>query len=375
MITIEKIDTTSKKQVNDFIRFPFQIYRDVKEWVPPILVDIRMMLNKDKHPFYEHSEADFFVAKSRGEIVGRIGALENITYNKYHDKKQASFYLFECVDDSEVAELLFNTAMDWAKKRGLKKILGPKGLSSFDGYGFLVEGYDKRQMMTMMNYNKPNYPKFAEKNGFSKIVDWVSCYTYFPEFSLPEKITRVADRVEEIGNFKVLRFKNKRELKKWAWRIGQAYNNTFVNNWEYYPLTDNEIKFVLDNIMVVAVPELLKAITYKDDVIGFVFAFPDISAALQKHGGELNPVSLLSYLRELKKTNWISFNGVGVLPEYQGRGGNALLFSEIYKSANSFGFVHGELTQIAETATQMRKDLENLGVMPYKNHRIYGREI
>jgi len=375
MVTIEKLDTTSRKQVDDFVNFPFRIYKNVKEWVPPILADIRTMLNKDKHPFYEHSVADFFIAKDGDEIIGRIGALENINYNKHHDKKQCSFYLFECEDDEKIASLLFDTAMEWAKKRGLDYILGPKGLSSFDGYGFLVEGYDQRQMMTMMNYNKPNYPKFAEKNGFSKEVDWVSCYTHLPDFHLPEKVEKVAKRVEEIGKFKVHRFKNKRELRKWAWRIGQAYNNTFVNNWEYYPLTDNEIKFVLDNIMVVAVPELLKIITFKDEVIGFLLAFPDISAALQKHRGQLNPMAILSYLQELKKTDWISFNGVGILPEFQGRGGNALLFSEIYESANSFQFVHGELTQVAETATQMRKDLENLGVKPYKNHRIYGRKI
>ena len=113
----------------------------------------------------------------------------------------------------------------------------------------------------------------------------VSSYTDIPNFVLPDKVARVAKRVEEQGKFKVIRFKNKSELKKWAWKIGQAYNKSFVNNWEYYPLTDNEIQFVLDNIMVVAVPDLFKIITYNDDVVGFLFAFPDISAALQKHKG------------------------------------------------------------------------------------------
>ncbi|MCJ7519677.1 MAG: hypothetical protein MUO42_08410, partial [Anaerolineaceae bacterium] len=167
----------------------------------------------------------------------------------------------------------------------------------------------------------------------------------------------------------------KSELKSWANRIGHAYNKTFVNNWEYYPLTDNEIKFAMDNIMVVAVPDLIKIITYNDDVVGFLLAFPDISAALQKYQGRLSPIALYNYLREIKKTNWISFNGVGVLPEYQGRGGNYLMMSEMVKTAHSYNFEHGELTQIAESATQMRNDLGNLGVKPYKNHRIYGREI
>jgi GNAT superfamily N-acetyltransferase len=375
MISIEKVDTSSKSQVNVFVNFPFQIYEGVKEWVPPIVADIKLMLNKDKHPFHEHSDADFFVARKNGEMVGRIALIENKPSNKYHDTKQAAFYLFETVDDKDVANKLFEFSFDWVKKRGLNYLLGPKGLSSFDGYGFLVEGFDKRQMMTMMNYNLPNYPRFAEEVGFKKIVDWVSSYVHLPDFSVPEKISEVARRVEEKGKFQVKRFKNKSELKSWANRIGHAYNKTFVNNWEYYPLSDNEIKFAMDNIMVVAVPDLIKIITYNDEVVGFLLAFPDISEALQKYKGSLSPIALYNYLREIKKTKWVSFNGVGILPEYQGRGGNYLMMSEMVKTARAYNFEHGELTQIAETATQMRNDLGNLGVKPYKNHRIYGIDV
>jgi len=375
MISIEKVDTTSKGQVNEFVNFPFKIYEGVKEWVPPIVSDIKLMLNKNKHPFHEHSDADFFVARNNGEIVGRIALIENKPSNKYHDSKQAAFYLFETIDDKEVADKLFEFSFDWVKKRGLNYLLGPKGLSSFDGYGFLVEGFDKRQMMTMMNYNLPNYPRFAEDVGFKKVVDWVSSYVHMPEFKVPEKISEVARRVEEKGKFQVKRFKNKSELKSWANRFGHAYNKTFVNNWEYYPLSDNEIKFAMDNIMVVAVPDLIKIITYNDEVVGFLLAFPDISEALQKYKGRLSPIALYNYLREIKKTKWVSFNGVGILPEYQGRGGNYLMMSEMVKTAESYNFEHGELTQIAETATQMRNDLGNLGVKPYKNHRIYGIDV
>lgn len=375
MVEIKNLDTSIKNQVNDFVKFPFQLYEDTPQWVPPIQADIKTMLNKNKHPFYEHSDAEFFTAQDNGKILGRIALLENKSYNKYHGKKQASFYLFECIDDQEIASKLFDHAFQWCRTRKLDIILGPKGFSTFDGYGFVIEGFEHRQMMTMMNYNKPNYPKILEKIGFKKVVDWVSCYTKLDEFRMPEKVHQIARKVQERGTFKVVRFETKKELKNWAWRIGQAYNKTFVNNWEYYPLTDNEIKFALDNIMVVAVPQLMKVITRKDEVVGFLFAFPDISAALQRHNGTLMPWALVDYLMELKRTNWISFNGVGILPEYHGRGGNALLFSEIEKTARSFNFEHGELTQIAETAVQMRKDLENLGVKPYKNHRIYSKEI
>ena len=376
MISIQKTDIASRQEVKEFVNLPFKIYSDTPQWVPPIINDIKVMLNPQKHPFYEHSQAEFFTAKDGDEIVGRLAVLENIPYNKYHGKKQASFYLFESIDDFSVTEKLFQRGFEWAKQRGLSKIVGPKGFSGFDGYGVLVEGFQHRQMMTMMNYNKPNYPQFLEKLGFKKEVDWVSCYTSISTFRLPEKVNEVARRVEEKGTFKVLNFKSKRELMKWAWQIGQAYNKTFINNWEYYPLTEREIQFVVDNVLVVALPELIKTITYKDEIVGFLFAFPDISAALQRQKGALTPWALMDYLRELKKTEWVSFNGVGILPELHGRGGNALLFSEIVKTATRFdNFVHGELTQVAESATQMRKDLQNLGVKPYKNHRIYSIDI
>ncbi len=371
MITINQVDTSSGRQVNDFVKFPFSLYTNIDQWVPPIQSDIRAMLNRKKHPFYEHSDAEFFTANENGKIVGRIALLENKPYNKYHNKNQASFYLFECIDDQTVAEKLFTYAFEWVKKRNLNVLLGPKGFSPFDGYGFLIEGFDHRQMMTMMNYNQPNYPRFVEKIGFKKVVDWVSCYTSISEFKMPEKVHEIAQKLEERGTFKVQRFKNKSELVKWGWKIGQAYNKTFVNNWEYYPLTDREIKFIIDSIMVVGVPDLIKIITHKDEVIGFLLAFPDISAALQRQSGTLTPWAILDYMRELKKTDWVSFNGVGILPEFHGRGGNYLLFSEMEKTAHRHTFVHGELTQVAETATQMRKDLANLGVKPYKNHRIY----
>jgi len=374
MIKIEQVDTTSKSQVDDFVKFPFTLYTDTPQWVPPIQSDIRIMMNRNKHPFYEHSDAEFFIARDDKKIIGRIALLENKPYNEWHDKKQASFYLFDCIDEQSVANGLFNFSLEWVKKRKLNYLLGPKGFSLFDGYGFLVEGYEHRQMMTMMNYNKLNYPEFVENLGFKKVVDWVSCYTRIDEFRLPDKAAEIARRVEERGTFKVLRFASKGEMKKWGWKIGQAYNKTFINNWEYYPLSEKETRFLVDSIMVVAIPELIKAITYKDDIVGFLFAFPDISAALQRQKGTLSPWALIDYMQELKKTKWVSFNGVGVLPEFQGRGANALMFSEMEKSAHNFAFEHGELTQVAETATQMRKDLLNLGVKPYKNHRIYGKE-
>ncbi|MFO3796250.1 MAG: N-acetyltransferase family protein, partial [Anaerolineales bacterium] len=328
-----------------------------------------------KHPFYEHSEAEFFLALDGNEVVGRIAVLENKPFNRYHQAKDAEFYFFECVDDQGVAAQLFDAAIDWARKRGLTRLVGPKGMSPFDGYGILVEGFEHRQMMTMMNYNYPYYPRLIEALGFEKEVDFVSCYLHARSFDIPERVVRIAQRVAERGHLQVKSFKSKRELIQWAPRIGQTYNKAFVNNWEYYPLSEREIKFVVDTIMLVADPRLIKIILHQDEVVGFLFAFPDVSAALQRARGHLNPISLADLLLEMRRTKWVSGNGMGILPEHQGHGGNALLYYEMGKTIREFGFEHVEMTQVAETAVQMRADLKNLNGQEYKNHRVYRKNL
>lgn len=377
MLKIEKIDTSNKHQVRQFIGLPYRLYRDCQQWVPPLYMDSELQLNRNKHPFYEHSDADFFIALKGDEVVGRVAALEHRRYNIYHKKKIAQFYLFDSEDDQEIPDALFYHVTEWAKKRGLDQIMGPKGFAVLDGYGMLIEGFEQRQIMTMMNYNFPYYPVMVEKLGFKKEVDFVSCYLNRKDFHLPERFHSIADRVLSRGILRVLRFKNKKELKSWASRIGEAYNQAFVNNWEYSPLTEKEIKFILDTILTVADPRLIKVIAHEEKAVGFLLGFPDLSAALQKARGKLFPFGIFYLLKDMKRTNWIAVNGAGVLPEYQGRGGNALLYSELEKTVHEKGyrFEHCDMTQIAETAVQMRRDLINLGGKPYKNHRVFIKSI
>lgn len=375
MIKIEKLNPSNKSQVKRFIDIPFPIYKDVPEWVPPIRIDVATALNPRKHPYYEHSFADFFIASIDNQDVGRLGVLENTNYNKYHGTKRAQFYFFECIDDKSVAEELFARAFEWAHERGLDEVIGPKGFAALDGYGMLVDGFDHRQMMTMMNYNLPYLPKIVEWLGFEKEVDFVSCHLSATSFNLPERIHSIADRVQARGTLKVEHFENKADLKAWAPRIGRAYNNAFVNNWEYVPLTDHEIQFVLDNILLIADPKLIKIISHDQDAVGFLFGFRDVSSAIQRSKGKLLPFGMIDILLEMRRTKWVAMNGAGILPEFQGRGGNALLYSEMEKTVKEFGFENADLTQVAESAVQMRQDLINLGGEAYKNHRVYRKKL
>lgn len=375
MVHIELVDTSNRGQVARFINLPFRLYADCPPWVPPIRSDVALMLNRQKHPFYEHSTADFFLAVEHGRDVGRIAALENVNANRYHNTRTAQFYLFDCEDNPAAATALFSAVFEWARARGLDRVVGPKGFSVFDGYGLLQRGFAHRQMMNMMNYNHAYYLSLVEGQGFGKEVDFISHYIATEDFHLDERIHRIAERVRRRGNLRTVRFNSKKELRQWAGRLGRAYNQTFVNNWEYVPLTDREIKYVLDNILLIAIPKLIKVIAHEDEIVGFAFGFPDVSAAMQRCRGRLFPLGIFDLLLELRRAKGVSGNGMGILPEYHGRGGNALLYVEMEHTVREYGYAYCELTQVAETAVQMRHDLENLGGVPYKNHRVYARAL
>lgn len=374
---LEILDVNSKSLQKEFVDFQYNLYEDCPQFVPPFRSDIFMMMNKKKHPFYDHSDSDFFIAKQDGKVVGKIAALENKPFNEYHQVKDSEFYLFDCIDDQEVANALFNKVSEWARNRGLTRIVGPKGYGPLDGYGIQVEGFEHRQMMNMMNYNYPYYQRLVENYGFEKEVDFVSSFLSPQEFVLPEKIKKAVEIVEKHGTLKVMNFRNKKHILEWKYKIKEAYNRSFVKNWEYYPLSDRELDYAVDNAIQVAIPELLQIILNEnDDIVGFVLPFPDASAAMQKNKGRLGPIGILRLLRELKTTEWLDFNGIGILPEYQGMGGNALLFDSLMRAAQANKrFIYAELTQVAETAVQMRKDLDNLGVKYYKNHRVYKKQL
>ncbi|PKO06423.1 MAG: hypothetical protein CVU41_06790 [Chloroflexi bacterium HGW-Chloroflexi-3] len=371
MIKIEAVNRQNRSFVGEFVELPYRLYQGVPQWVPFMKVDVRNMLDPKKHPFYEHSDAQAFIAVRNGQTVGRIAMMENKLYNQVQNKIIATFNLLESENDIEVIKALFEAGKEWASKRGLTRIVGPKPFGLGDGYGILVEGFDKRQMMIMMNYNLPYLPRLMEEYGFEKEVDFVSCQIETANFTLPEKVKKVAERVIEKGNISVRGFRTRSELRTVGKEIGEIYNKVFVKNWEYYPYTKREIETAIENVILFADPKMIKVLLDGDNIIGFLFAFPDVSRAIQRHKGQLNPLSILDLLNETRRADMVSVNGMGVMEEYHGRGGNALLYYEMEKTVKSKHFKYAEFTQVAESAEQMRKDLITLGGAEVKNHRVY----
>jgi hypothetical protein len=387
MVRIDTIDTNRRSDVIRFYRVPFPIYEGCAQWVPPLWADLSIQLNRKKHPFYEHSDADFFIAVKDGRDAGRIAVMENKPYNEYHKKKLMSFYLFESIDDDEVADALFEKAFAWGRARGLNGMLGPTGFGPIDGYGMLIEGFEHRQTMMMMAYNHAYYPRFMERLGFRKEVDFITCLIHRRGFRISDRIRKIAKYALDRGQFELIRFKNQKELLAWVPPFIEAYKKAFYQNWEFYPLTDREVTFVVDNIMQLIDPNLIRIITHKGVLVGFVLAFPDVSDALQRTRGYVPPFSFLDPLpspRALvdiiltaRKATWVALNGAGILPEYKGRGGNAILYLAMEESIDAHldQIEYGELCQVAETTAEMRSDLINLGGKPYKNHRVFIRSI
>ncbi|RPJ85555.1 MAG: hypothetical protein EHM13_00645 [Acidobacteria bacterium] len=375
MVNVRPVDRTSPEDVRRFIDLPFRLYAGNPCWVPPLRRDVKLWLDPAKHPFYERSEAAFHLAERDGRVVGRIAVLENKPFNAHHGKGEADFYCFECENDPEASAALFDAAATWARQRGLTRLVGPKGFSAFDGYGILVLGFEQPPVMTMTNYNLDYYAALVEAAGFCKEVDFVSFHLHEDTFVMPERVRRVAERAAARSGLRVFSYPTKRALIKAAPAIREAYNSAFRDNWEYYPLSEREVKLLVEQLALIVDPAFVKFIFDGERMVGFLFSFPDLSRAFRKARGRLTPLAIVRLLLEMRRSESVAINGAGILPEYQNRGGNALLYIEIERTIRESRFREATLVQVAETAVQMRRDLEGLGALPVKTHRIYARDI
>jgi hypothetical protein len=378
---IVQIDLANRKQIREFLNLPSHIYQGIPQWVPPLVGDERSRLDPKRYPFYKHSAAAFFLAYRDGLPVGRLAVLDNRHYNDYNHTKTAFFYMFECEPDPESAQQLFKSAFDWARGRNLNRMLGPKGFTALDGLGLLVKGFELRPALGLP-YNPPYYPELLESLGFKKVGEIVSGYLG-ENIQFPERIHQLAARVRERRGLRIARFHSRHELRIALGHLKVLYNGALAGTSDGTPITDDEVKSMADQMLWFADPNLIKIVMKVDDPlpgserpVGFLLAYPDISAALQKTKGRIFPFGWLTILRELRTTDWININGAGMIEDYRGLGGTAILYSEMFKSVvESSRYHHAEVVQIGMENEKMQREMENFGVEFYKMHRTYQRNL
>jgi hypothetical protein len=371
---ITQLNLNNKKQVDDFLRLPFSIYKNIPQWVPSLQMDERLRLSPQRFPFYQHSQASFFLAYDGTRPIGRLAVLDNRRYNEYNKTKTAFFYLFECENNQAATTALFNAGFDWARSRGLDKVSGPKGFTPLDGFGLLVKGFEHRPAFGLP-YNPAYYVDLIETQGFVKDGESVSGYLG-TKIQFPSRIHQLAERLAQRRGLRIARCNTRADLRALVPHLKELYNDSLEGTTGNTPLTDEEVASLANQLIWLADPKLIKMVMKDDRIVGFCLAYPDISAALQKSRGHLFPFGWLTLLRELRRTDWININGAGLLPEYRGSGGTAILYSEMFKSVSENPrYKHAEVVQIGVENENMQREMENFGVDFYKMHRTYKRDL
>jgi GNAT superfamily N-acetyltransferase len=370
---IRAIDTSICRERRRFVQFPFALYYQTPLWVPPILSSMAVVLDRDKHPFYQHSDAQFFVAEENGQVVGRLAVLHHKPYCEYHHEATAFFYYFESIDDQQVAGGLFSQAEEWARQQGCTLLYGPRGFLRSDCAGQLIQGFDLLPAVGI-TYNMPYYDRLISTCGFTKETDYLSG-TLTEDRLLPKRVHEISDRVKRRGNFWIKTFTSIKEVETLMPKIEAVHHDAFKNNLAYCPSTKIEFEMLVKNIMAIADPALLKAVMKGDEIAGFIIAYPNISKALQRTKGRIYPFGWFDLLLEKKRTRVIDINGVGLLPQYQGLGNNALLYVEIEKTLLERGSKSAEIIQVDERNFRSKSDMENMGVIFNKTHRVYRKPI
>jgi len=370
-VTVHRLDMDDAADRRRFVRFPFRHYRNDERWVPPLLININGDL-RSSNPFYEHSDAEFFVAESDDEIVGRVAAIENRNFNSYKNVKSSFFGYFEAVDDRAVSSALLEAAAAWGRERGMEVMYGPRGVGATDG-GLLVEGFEHDP--TLGNtYNHAYYGDHLEYFGLKKKADYRSGHMDPFQFRVPERLHRIHDRVLARGQYSLMNFETRKQLRAWAPKIAKAYLGAVRELETFYPPTERELEGIMRALLLIAKPEFISLVLFEDDIVGFLFAYPDLNPAIKESRGRLAPVGWARLLRERSKPRGVNINGLGVLPEHRGSGANALLY---VRAEHVLGnkVANAEAVQVGEHNVASTKDMAAMGIVMIKRHRHYEMDL
>ena len=342
-ITIQEISGT--RGLKKFAKFPINLYKGNEYYVPALVLDEVGTLNSKNNPAFDFCESVYYMAYKDGEPVGRIAGIINHKANEKSGEKAGRFGFVDFIDDKEVSKALFNAVEKWAKSKGMTEIHGPLGFTDMDPEGTLVEGFDQLSTMSAI-YNYPYYPQHIESMGYEKAIDWVEYKIKVPE-CVPEKHQRISDIVQRKYNLRILKFKSASDVYKgnYGQKIFDLINNAYADLYGYSTLSQRHIDYYVKMYIPMIRLDLVTLIIREEDdtVVGFGISLPSLSHAMQKAKGHLFPFGWIHLLKALKtKPKVIDLYLTGVLPEYQNKGVNALLFNDLIPVYIGLGVEYAE---------------------------------
>lgn len=369
MTSIEKV--SSSKELKKFIDFPHDLYKDDNNYVPELHIAQRDMLDSRKHPFFEHSKLDLFLAYKNEKVVGRIAAIRNNNHINFTGKKEGFFGFFDVVDDYEIAKQLLNTAISWTRNENLTSVLGPVNFSTNETCGMLVDGFNSPPVV-MMTYNKEYYPKFLNQYGFDKKMDLLA-YN-LKEDKLSEKAIRLSNHIEDRLKTKgiVIRNLNLKKFDQEVEKIKSIYNSAWQKNWGFVPMTEKEFQYMAKDMKMIIDPDFAFIAECNGTPIGFSLSIPDINQILINiKRGRLLPFGIFKLLLNKNKVKKLRVLTLGVIEGYRKLGIESCFYAKTIVNARKKNIVGAEASWILENNEMMNRAMKNINGDPYKKYRIY----
>lgn len=356
--------------------------------MPPIRSERRRFLDRSKNPFFDHAEAEYFLARRGGEVVGRITAQVDRRWDSYQGGNDAWFGFFETVDDQEVAAALLETATSWVRERGRERLLGPADFTTNDEVGLLIEGFDRAPMI-LEPWHPPHYRGLVEGAGMSKTMDllmWELWLGALKEGDAFHGFIEEAARKSEAEHGVRVRNMSKRNLEEEIGVFLDVYNSAWGENWGFVPVTEAEVKFQAQNLKPVLSEDWAMIAERDGEVVGAALTLPDVNQVLAQMGGSLLPFGWLRFLRGMRKPEGVAGvpgSGVtavrvfalGVKPEYQHLGVAAALYVRHREVADRTAQKGGEMGWILETNEPMNRAMEGMGGEVVKRYRIFEKSV
>lgn len=375
-VEIRKIEPT-KKELTKYVKYPIDVlYRDSKCYVPALISDEVGTLMPDKNPAFEFCESAYFMAYRDGKPVGRIAAIINHRFNESHNKKEGRFGWVDFIDDDEVVDALFDAARQWNKEKGMTEFTGPLGFTDMDPEGCLVMGFDEVGTNATI-YNYDYYPRQLERMGFVKDVDWVEFHIKVPD-AIPEKMQRISDIVKKRFNVDNIKYTNRKQLvADYGQAIFKLINEAFEHLFGYSQLSEKQIEHYIKMYLPYLPLEDLSLIIKNDtrELIGVGIAIPSLSKALIKNRGRLFPFGWYHMLKAFKKNDTVDLLLVAVKPEYQSKGVNSLLFTDLLPCFFKLGYKWAESSHELEHNEMVQKQWQYFDTTLNKRRRAYTMPI